>query len=132
MVPYLVNMMVLVFSSNDRCYRVSFWCYSLGAAVVELCTLLLQASLHSCSISVVVFAVLNTGHTMLVLLWQNFAILHWLDGGVVMVLVDLAVNCGLSFLMALLDNVFLDDGGSDLFMHCGVMVTSLVPMLLKD
>ena len=49
-----------------------------------------------------------------------------------MVLVDLTVDSSLSLLVALLDNVLLDDCGSDLLVDCGVMMTSLVPISLRD
>ena len=44
-----------------------------------------------------------------------------------MVLVHLAINRGLSLLMALLDDLLVHNGGSNLFMYCGVMMTGLVP-----
>ena len=62
-------MVMLVFSGNDGCYRVSFWCCRLGAAIMELCTLLLETSLDSCGVSVMVFTVFDTGHAVLVLFW---------------------------------------------------------------
>ena len=44
-----------------------------------------------------------------------------------MVLVYLAVNGSLSLLMALLDDLFVHNCRSNLFMDCGVMVTSFLP-----
>ena len=44
-----------------------------------------------------------------------------------MVLVHFTINSGLSLLMALLDDLLVDNGGSDLFVDGGVMVTSLLP-----
>ena len=72
-------------------------------------------------------ALLNGGHAVGVLFWENFAILDWLDRGVVMVLVHLTINGSLSLLMTLLDHLLLHNGGSDLLVDCGVMVTGLVP-----
>ena len=120
-------MVVLMFASNDRCYRMAFRCYSLGTATLELSTLLLQTSLDSRNIAMMVFTVFNTGHTMLVLLGENLTILDRLDRGVIMILVDLAVDSSLSLFMALLDNVLLNDGWSDLFVDSGIMMTGLVP-----
>ena len=44
-----------------------------------------------------------------------------------MVLVNLAINDGLSLLMTLLDHLLVHDGGSDLLVDCGVVMTSFVP-----
>jgi hypothetical protein len=122
-----MHMVMFVFSSNDGCNRVAFRCNSLGASVTELLTLLFKSSLDGTSIAMTVFAGLNSGHAMLVLLWQNLAVLYWLNRGMVMVLVDLTINGGLSLLMTLLDNVLLNNGRSNLLVDCGVMMTSLVP-----
>jgi hypothetical protein len=45
----------------------------------------------------------------------------------VMILMDLAVNGRLSFLVALLDYCLVHNGWSNLFVHGGIMVTRLVP-----
>ena len=45
-----------------------------------------------------------------------------------MVLVDLTVDGSGGLLVTLLDDVLVDDGGSNLFVDSGVMVTSLVPV----
>ena len=70
---------------------------------------------------------LDRGHSVGVLFRENLAILDWLDRSVVMVLVHLAINSCLSFLMTLLDNLFIYYGGSNLFVNGGVMMTSLLP-----
>ena len=44
-----------------------------------------------------------------------------------MVLVHLAINGSLSLLMALLDDLFVHNGGCNLLVDGGVMVTSLLP-----
>lgn len=44
-----------------------------------------------------------------------------------MVLVDLAVNGSSGFLVALLDHILVGNGGSNLLVDSGVMMTSLVP-----
>lgn len=64
---------------------------------------------------------------MMMLFWKNFTVFHWLHGGMVMILVHLAVDGGLGLFMADLRDVFLHDSGSYLLVDCGVMVTSLGP-----
>ena len=44
-----------------------------------------------------------------------------------MILVDLAINGGLSLLVTLLDHLLIDNGGRDFLVDCGVMVTSILP-----
>ena len=44
-----------------------------------------------------------------------------------MVLVHLTINGGLSLFMTVLEDRLLHNGGGDLFMDCGVMVTCLLP-----
>lgn len=122
-----MHVVMLVFSSNDGCNRVAFWSNSLRASVTKLLTLLFKTSLDSAGIAMTVFTSFDSGHAMLVLLRQNLAVLHWLNRGVVMVLVDLTVNGSLSLLMTLLHNVLLDNGRSNFLVDCGVMMTSLVP-----
>lgn len=122
-----MHMVMFVFSSNDGCNRVGFGCSSLSASVTELLALLFKSSLDGTSIAMTVFAGLDSGHAMLVLLWQNLAVLYWLDRGMVMVLVDLTINGSLSLLMTLLDYVLLNNSRSDLLVDCGIMMTSLVP-----
>jgi hypothetical protein len=54
-----------------------------------------EAILHMLVVTVINVAVLDTAHLVAVLFWENFAVLDGLDGGVVMVLVNLAVDrCG--------------------------------------
>ena len=75
-----------------------------------------------------VFAVFNTGHSMMVLLRQDLAIFYWLDRCVVVILVNFAVNGSLCLFMTLLDDVLLDNGWRNLLMNCSVMMTCLVPI----
>ena len=101
--------------------------FTLGASVSELGRFLLQTSLDSGSVSVVSFAMLNGHHLVLVLFWQNLTGLDGLDRGVVMVLVDLPVDGGLSLFMLVFVNTFLLDGRSNLLMYGGIIFSSLVP-----
>lgn len=120
-------MVVHVLASNDRCNGVGLLGTNFSAGVLELRTLSFQTSLDGILVTVLDLALFNGGHAVGVLFRENFAILDWLDRGVVMVLVHLAINGSLRLLMTLLDHLLLHNGGSDLLMDCGVMVTSLVP-----
>ena len=122
-----MNMVMHVLASYYGGNRVSFFCACFSAGVLELQTLLLKTSLDSVGITVLNFTLLNGGHSVRVLFREDFPILDWLDGCVIMVLVHLAVNCSLSLLVTLLDDLLIDDGGGDFLVDCGVMVTSLVP-----
>lgn len=122
-----MNMVVYVLASNDRCNGVGLLGTCFNAGVLELHTLLFQTSLDGTGVTVLDLALLNSGHAVGVLFRENFAILDWLDRGVVMVLMHLAINGSLSLLMTLLDHLLLHNGGSDLLVDRGVMVTSLLP-----
>ncbi len=62
---------------------------------------------------------LGLGVLVVVLLWQDFTILRWLDGGVVEVLVPLLVDHGLLFLLVLRCDGLVLDGWSYVFLNGG-------------
>ena len=70
-----------------------------GGGVFELGRLLLES--RSSGLQVVMFELLmgNIFHLMVVLFGEDFLVLDWLDGGVMVVLMDFAVNSLLSFFM---------------------------------
>lgn len=116
-----------VLARNDGSNGVRFLSVAFGTIALELQTLLFQTGLDSLSVAVVVFTVLDWNDVVLMLLWENLTVLHWLHGGVVVVLVDLTVNGGGGLLMTGLDNSLVNDGGSDLLVHSGIVVTGLGP-----
>ena len=122
-----MNMVMHVLASNYGGNRVSLFCTRFSAGVLELQTLFLKTSLNSVGVTVLNFTLLNSAHSVRVLFRENLPIFDRLDGCVVMVLVHLAVNCGLSLLVTLLDDLLIHNGGGDFLVDCGVMVTSLVP-----
>lgn len=122
-----MDMVVHVLASDDWCNGVGLFGTCFRAGVLELHTLFFKTSLDGVGVTVLDLTLLHSGHPMGVLFRENLAILDWLDRGVEMVLVHLAINGGLSLFMTLLDDLLLDDGGSDLFVYRGVMVTSLLP-----
>ncbi len=66
----------------------------------------------------------DIGH---VLFRKYLAVFDWLDRGMVVVLVHLTVDGGLSFFMANLCNVLVHNGRCHFLVDSSVMVTSLVP-----
>ncbi len=122
-----MNMVMYVLASDDWCNGVGLLGTDLSAGVLELHTLLFEASLDGVGVTVLDFTLLNCSHSVGVLFRQNLAILDWLDRGMVVVLVHLAINGSLSLLMTLLEHLLIDNGGSDLLVDCGVMVASLLP-----
>ena len=70
---------------------------------------------------------LDGNNVVMVLLWENFAVFDWLDGGMVVVLMYFTVDGGLSFLMANLCDLLVHNGRCHFLMNSGVMVTSFVP-----
>ena len=124
---YFMNVMVNMFASDHRCNGVTFLSSTLRTCILKLQTLLFQAGFNSGIIPMLEIAVFNGSHIMRVLLWQNFTIFDWLNGGVVMVLMDLAIDGSGGFLVAVFGDILVHDCGSDLLVNCGVMVTSLVP-----
>ena len=122
-----MNMVVHVLASNDRCNGMGLLGTNFGAGVLEFQTLFFKTSLDGVGVTMLDLTLFNGGHSVGVLFRENLAILDRLDRGVVMVLVHLAINGGLSLLMTLLDHLLVHHGGSDFLVDCGVMVTSLLP-----
>lgn len=83
-----------VLASNDRSDGAGLVGLKAGLRVSELSTLLCQAALVLLGVVVVDFAVLNWDNVVVVGLWEDLGVLHGLDGGVVVILVDLLVNSG--------------------------------------
>lgn len=128
----LMDVMVNVLASNGWLDTLGDPRPSLDASALELARLLFETSLDGSGITVVVLTNLDGCHVVDVLLGQNLLVLDGLDGGVVMVLVDLTVDGGLHILVAGLDNLLLDDSGSYLLVDGGIVMTSLGPIKLMS
>lgn len=98
---------------------------TLGAGVTELCLFLGELGLYGFVLTMVVLAVLDWEHIVLMLLLQDLSVLHRLDRGVEMVLMDLAVDDLLLFFMMMSVDGLVGDGGSDSLVNGGVMVARL-------
>ena len=126
-IAYLVNVVVDMLSSDDWCNGVAFLSATLCSSVLELQTFLLETCLDGFGFAMLVRAVRNGDDLVRMMFWEDFAVHDRLHGGVIMVLVHLAVNGGLGLLVADLGDVLVHDGWCHLLVYCGVMVTSLVP-----
>jgi hypothetical protein len=122
-----MDVVVDMLASNDWRNGVSFLSGTFCSSVLKLRALLLKACLDGIGIAVLMLSVLDGNDVMGVLFWENFAVLDWLHGGVVMILMYLTVNCSLGFLMANFGDVLIHDGWGNLLVYGGIMVTSLVP-----
>jgi hypothetical protein len=124
----LVNMVMDVLASNDRCNGVGLLLLDATRAL-KLSSFLLKTGLHRFWVTVLEVTLLGTHHLVRVLLWQDFAILHRLNGGVVVVLVNLTIDNSLSLFMTLLDDVLVDHGRGNFLMNSGIMMTSFGPVV---
>jgi len=96
-----------------------------GVLVLELGLLLLEMLLCLCVITMVMGAVFDTDLLVMMLLWENFLVLYWLDRGMIMILVNFSVFYDLLFFASLLlDSLFLHCWG-DFFVDSCVIVSSL-------
>ena len=118
-------MVVDMFTSNGGGYRVALTDTTFSAGVLELAAFLLKTGLDGSSISVAVLTCLNSGHLMLMALWEDFAVLDGLDGSVEMVLVDFAVDGSGSLLMTMFRDGLVHDSRCDSLVDGGVMLSSL-------
>ena len=127
----LMNVVVDMFSGNYWCHRVTLFSTALYPRTLELCTLLLKTLFDGLIITMTELPVFDGDNVVLVLFRKDFAIFDWLNRGMVVVLVHLTVNGGLSFFMANLCDLFVHNGRCHFLVDSGVMVTSLVPGEVK-
>lgn len=122
-----MNVVVDMFSSNHWCHGVTLLCTALDPRILKLCTLLLETCSDGLIITMTELPMLDGDDVVLVLFREYFAVFDWLDRGMVVVLVHLTVNGGLSFFMANLCDFLVHNGRCHFLVDSGVMVTSLVP-----
>jgi len=90
--------------------------------VLELCLFLNKVLLRSVMVTVVKLAVLDSSKLRGVLLWQYLAILNWLNGAVVVILVHLLVYSCVDLLVLVGLDGLVNNRGSNSLMNSGVMV----------
>ena len=124
----LVDVVVNVLAGNDWCNRVGFFCLTRLAAVLELHTLLLEASFDGVWVTMLVLTMLYRDNVVVMLFREYLAVLDWLNRGVVVILVNFAIDGGCCLFVSVFMNCFVGHSWSDLFVNSGVMVTGLVPI----
>ena len=108
-----MNMVMHMLTSNSWVDGSSVLCLTNLTSIFELSSLRIKSLLHVVIVSVVDLFMLNTSKVVLVLLWKNLFVLNWLDGGVVMILVDLTINGSGGLLMSSLGDVLIGDSWVD-------------------
>ena len=123
----LMDVVVDVLASNDGSNGVTLFLLH-TTRTLELLSLLFETCLDSLRVAMLMVTLLDANHVVRVLLGQNLTIFDGLDRGMVVILVDLTVDGSGCLLMALLHNVLVYDGGSNLLVNSGVVVTSFGPV----
>lgn len=118
-----------VLASNGGRNGVALTSTAFCTGALELETLLFETSLDGGIVTVVLLALLDGGHLVNVLLWENFTVLDRLDRGVVVILVDLTVDGGGGLFVTVLGDILLHYSRGDLLVDGGVIVTGLVPVV---
>lgn len=120
----LMNVMMDVLALDGGCHGFGLPSCSNVPFILKLSCLLLQTGSYITLVTVVVLFMLDTGKIVRVLLWQNLTIVHGLNGSVVVVLVNLLVDCGCDVLVSCGVDGLAYYGRSNLLVNSGVMVTS--------
>jgi len=95
------------------------------AGVLELSSLGIKSLLYVVVVAVVDLLVLDSSEVVRMLLWKNLLVLDWLDGSVVVILVDLTINSSSGLLMSGLGNVLVGNSWVDSLVDGGVMLSIL-------
>jgi len=124
----LVDVVVDVLASKGRSDGVGVASGTLDALISELSGLGLQAVSNLAVVAVLELAVLNGTKVVVVLLREDLAVLDRLDGGVVVVLVNLLVDGGGDLLVLGRSDGLVENSGCNALVDGGVVVTSLGPV----
>lgn len=122
----LVDVMMDMLADNSGCRCLRADGPGLNMLVMELSTLLLETAADCGLVAFVQDPLLRVGNDSCVFLGEDDFVLDRLNGGMVMVLMNLAVDDGLDLLMFGLLDRFLDHGGGDLLVNGGVVMTGPV------
>jgi len=118
----LVHVVVRVFAFHGGSRRTRVVRIMRRRSVLELCSFIVEALAGLFMVAVFEFAVLHGGWVVGVLFGKDFAVLDWLDGGVVVILVDFAVDCFCDLFVADGLDFFAGYGSADGFVDSGVVV----------
>lgn len=118
---YVVDM----FSANRGCYTLAL-CSTLNPSLVlKLSLLLNKVPLGGVMIAMVKLAMLDSTELSLVTFGQHLAVLNWLYGAVIMVLVNLLVDSSVNLFMLMRLDSLMCHSGSNGLVDGGVMMTRL-------
>ena len=81
--------------------------------ILELRSLSIESLLYMVIIAMVDLLLLDSSEVVGMLLWKNLLILDWLDGSVMVILVDLTINGSGGLLMSGLANVLVGNSWVD-------------------
>lgn len=105
----LVDVVVNVLTNNVTSLALGGLDITNFASAAELLLLCLKTLSDVGVVTMLDLTVVDSGLVVGVLLWEDLLVLYWLDGGVVMILVNLTVNDSLGFLVLGTGNVLIDD-----------------------
>jgi hypothetical protein len=104
-----------VLASDSGCNALALRGSLYAPLILELGLLLYKVPLRGIVITVIKLAVLNGTELSDVLLWQNLAVLNWLNSTVVVILVNLLIHCCVDFLVLVgFDRLVNDRRGNSL------------------
>jgi len=124
----LVDMMMNMLAFDSWGCRSGVSCLVSCAGVSEAGSLTFELLFGLTNVVMLELSLLNGAHVVSVLLWEDFLMLDGLDGGVIVVLMDLTVNSFLDFFMTSWLHMLLSDSGSDTAQKLG----GELKLLLKD
>ena len=75
--------------------------------------------------AVIMLAVLNRDDTVVVFFWQDLTVMDWLNGRVIVILVNFTVDGGGHFFVLLLLNVLVDHSWCNFLVNSGIMLARL-------
>ena len=122
-----MNVVVDMFSGNHWCHGMTLLDPAVYPLILELRTLLFETCSDGLIVTMTKLPMFDGDHVVLVLFRKYFAVFDWLDRSMVVVLVHLTVDGGLSFFMANLCDLLVHNGRCHFLVDSGVIVTSLVP-----
>ena len=121
----LVDVMVHVLTANSWSLAGGVLALDTLGGVLELGRGLVQLAVDIALVAMLEVAVLNTDQVVVVLLWENLSVLDWLDGSVVVVLVNLLVDGSGDVVVVGAGDSLVLDCWCNLLVDGGVVVTSL-------
>ena len=119
------GLLVKTLALDNRSVALGLGGVSYDTLVVQLPSFGPQGFLSSFVVAVIEIAVLRSGHSVPMLLWQDLSIFDWLDSIVVMVLVDLFIDRSIDLFMPCRLHCLVYYGRSDLLIDSSIVMSSL-------